>query len=48
MSTSVAHSLVRLSEDDTAQGMVEYLLIVSLVVLMVAGIFGAFIHHFFR
>ena len=41
------NSLARVSHDEIAQGMVEYLLVVSLVVLMVAGIFGAFIHHFF-
>ena len=48
MSCLLFHSFDRLSEDEAAQGMVEYLLVVSLVVLMVAGIFGAFVHHFFR
>jgi Flp pilus assembly pilin Flp len=46
VSRSTLSRLVRLADDEVAQGMVEYLLIVSLVVLMVVGIFGAFIHQF--
>jgi len=46
VSSSTLNRLVRFADNEVAQGMVEYLLIVSLVVLMVVGIFGAFIHQF--
>jgi hypothetical protein len=48
VSSFTLNRLVRLADDEAAQGMVEYLLTVSLVVLMVVGIFGAFIHQFHK
>jgi len=38
--------MVRLSEDEAAQAMVEYLLIVSLVVLTIVGLFAALVQLF--
>ena len=42
----VLNSLDRLYEDETAQGMVEYLLILSLVVFTIMAMFAALIHLF--
>lgn len=38
--------MIRLSEDEAAQGMVEYLLIVGLVVLTIVGLFAALMRLF--
>ena len=46
MSSFVLNWLDRLLGDEAAQGMVEYLLIVSLVVLTVMSVFAAFLHLF--
>jgi Flp pilus assembly pilin Flp len=42
----VLNSLNRLSREETAQGMVEYLLILSLVVFTITAIFAALMHLF--
>jgi len=39
--------LVRLADDEVAQGMVEYLIIVSLVVLTITALFASLVHLFF-
>jgi len=46
MSGLVLKSLDRLYEDETGQGMVEYLLILSLVVFIIMAMFAALTHMF--
>ncbi len=46
MSGLVLKSLDRLYEDETAQGMVEYLLILSVVVFTIMAMFAALMHMF--
>jgi len=38
--------MIHLPENEGGQGMVEYLLIVSMVVLTIMGLVAALIHHF--
>jgi len=38
--------MIRLPENECGQGMVEYLLIVSLVVLTIMVLFAGLMHHF--
>jgi hypothetical protein len=46
VSSSAVARLVRLADDELAQGMVEYLLIMSLVVLTITAMFAALMHIF--
>ena len=46
MSSPTLIRLVRLADNEVAQGMVEYLLIVSLVVLTIAALFASLMHLF--
>jgi len=46
MRSLVWNSLTRLRREEAAQGMVEYLLILSLVALTITAIFAALMHVF--
>jgi Flp pilus assembly pilin Flp len=46
MASWVLKSLSRLRRDEAAQGMVEYLLILSMVVLTIMAIFAGLMHMF--
>jgi hypothetical protein len=46
VSSSTVTRLVRLADEEVAQGMVEYLLIVSLVVLTITALFASLMHLF--
>ena len=46
MSGLMLNSLDRLHQDEAAQGMVEYLLILSLVVFTIMAMFAALVHLF--